>query len=141
MDSPTKSLELNFERLIAAKPDEVFAAWLDPKTPGSIWHVADKFILNAEVDGLFYWQMGDTPHYGRFTRVTRPSVLQHTWVSPYTEGLESLVTITFKKQGKDTLLKLVHAGLPHSDRGRAHNDGWTHFLGGFQERFAPVGST
>ena len=38
--------------------------------------------------------------------------MQHTWVSPNTLGEESTVTLTFQKQGEETLMTLVHSGLP-----------------------------
>src|ERR1700734_1817257 len=105
-----KTLELEFERTIPAPPEEVFAAWLDPKFPGNPWNMGEKLLLNPEVDGFFYWRVHGTPHYGRFTEVKRPARIQHTWVSPYTLGQESTVTLTFKKKGGDTLMTLVHSG-------------------------------
>ena len=59
-------------------------------------------------------------------------------MSPFTRGLESIVTVTFDKQGDDTLVKLTHANLPDDDLGRAHDDGWNQCLGLFVEQF-PAG--
>jgi uncharacterized protein YndB with AHSA1/START domain len=56
-------------------------------------------------------------------------------VSPNTQGDESTVTVTFKKEGEGTLMTLVHSDLPNTDGGRAHEDGWNHFLGIFPEQF------
>ena len=98
----TKTLEFKFERTIPAPLDEVYDAWLNPKIPGTPWHEADKLILNPKVDGFFYWLSRGTPHYGRFTEIERPSRIQHTWVSPNTLGEESMVMVTFTKQGEDT---------------------------------------
>src|SRR5664279_329805 len=107
-----KTFEVRVERTIPARVGEVFDAWLNPKVPGNPWHIADKYLLNPAVDGFFYWTIKGTPHYGRFTAVERPGRLQHTWMSPNTSGLESMVTVTFKGKGKDTLMTLVHSGLP-----------------------------
>jgi uncharacterized protein YndB with AHSA1/START domain len=128
-------MELKFERTIPATPAEVFDAWLDPEVPGNPWHEGDKLLLTAKVDGFFYWLTNDTAHYGRFTEVDRPDRIQHTWVSPYTLGQESTVTLTFKKKGEDTLMTLVHSDLPDSEEGRAHQDGWNHFLGVLVDHF------
>lgn len=135
MNKAKQTIEVKVERTIPASAAEVFDAWLDPKIPGNPWNMADKLILNPQADGLFYWGIQGTPHYGRFTEVKRPGRIRHTWMSPNTAGLESTVTVTFKKQGKDTLMTLVHSGLPNTDGGRSHDKGWNYFLGIFPEQF------
>ena len=135
MTTETKTIEVKVERTIQASPAEVFEAWLDPKVPGNPWSMAEKLLLNPVVDGLFYWKISGTPHYGRFTEVGRPGRIQHTWVSPNTLGLESMVTVTFTQQGKETLMTLVHSGLPDTDAGRGHEKGWNFFMGNFHEKF------
>ena len=135
MKNSKKTLELKFERTIAAPPGEVFDGWLNPKIPGNPWNAAEKFILDAKVDGLFYWLLKGTPHYGRFTKVERPGRIQHTWMSPNTLGQESTVTVTFKNQGENTLMTLVHSDLPDTDEARGHERGWNYFLGIFHEQF------
>jgi len=135
MSKSTKTIEFKFERKIPAPPSEVYDAWLDPKIPGTPWHEADKLILNPKVDGLWYWLIRGTSHYGRFTELDRPGRIQHTWVSPNTLGEESMVTVTFKKQGEDTLMTLVHSDLPDDDKGRAHEKGWNYFLDKLVDHF------
>jgi hypothetical protein len=56
-------------------------------------------------------------------------------VSPNTLGEESTVTVIFKKQGEDTLMTLVHSGLPDTDGGRGHEKGWNYFLDLFPLQF------
>ena len=140
MKKLAKTLEFKFERTIPAPATEVYDAWLDPKIPGNLWNFADKLILNPKVDGVYYAFAGETPHYGRFTQADRPARLQHTWVSPHTLGQESLVTVTFKKQGDETLMTLVHSDLPDTDGGRRHKDGWNYFLDTFQNQFGKKSS-
>jgi uncharacterized protein YndB with AHSA1/START domain len=135
MTDAAKTIEVTVERTIPAPLEQVFDAWLNPKTPGTAWHAADKFVLDAKVDGLFFWTIKGTAHYGRFTEVARPNRLQHTWMSPNTSGLESTVSVTFKSQGKETLMTLVHSGLPDTNQGRGHEKGWNFFLGSFCEQF------
>jgi uncharacterized protein YndB with AHSA1/START domain len=136
-----KTIEITIERTIPAPPSEVFDAWLNPKIPGNPWNMAEKLLLNPKVDGFFYWAVQGTPHYGRFTTVERPSRIQHTWMSPNTSGLESTVNVTFKGKGKDTLMTLVHSGLPDTDGGRSHNKGWNYFLDGFLSQLAKSAAT
>jgi len=135
MKQSTNKLEFTFERTIPAPPAEVYDAWMNPEIPGTPWHEADKLILDPKVDGLWYWLIRGTPHYGRFTEVDRPGRIQHTWVSPNTLGEESMVTVTFKKKGEGTLMALVHSGLPDDDRGRGHEKGWNYFLNIFPGQF------
>jgi uncharacterized protein YndB with AHSA1/START domain len=129
------TIELSFERSIAAPPGEVFDGWLSPKVPGTPWSAAERLILDPRVDGLFYWTLKGTAHYGRFTQLERPGRIQHTWVSPSTLGWESLVTVSFSKQAAHTLMRLVHSGLPDHELARGHERGWSYFLDVFREQF------
>jgi hypothetical protein len=100
--------------------------------------MGEKLLLNPKVDGFFYWLVGGTPHYGRFTELKRSAriqQIQHTWMSPNTSGLESMVSVTFKKKGRETLMTLVHSGLPDSEGGKSHDKGWTFFLDSFSGQF------
>ena len=135
MSKSTKTIEFKFERTIPAPPGEVFDAWLNPKISGNPWNAAEKFMLDPKVDGLFYWTLKGTSHYGRFTEIERPGRIQHTWVSPNTLGEESTVTVTFQKKGEDTLMTLVHSDLPDHELARGHEKGSNYFLEIFREQF------
>src|SRR5258707_14334564 len=135
MKESLKAIEIKVKRIIPAPLKEVFDGWLDPKIPGTPWNAAEKFLLDPKVDGLFYWRLKGTAHYGRFTQIERPGRIQHTWVSPNTLGEESTVTATFKEQGENTLMTLVHSDLPDTDEARGHERGWNYFLGIFSEQF------
>lgn len=136
MSEVKKTIEVRVERAIAAPVDETFDAWLSPKVPGTPWNLADKFVLNAQVDGLFFWSIQGMAHYGRFTEVQRPARLQHTWMSGSTSGQESTVTVTFSEKEEHTLMTLVHSGLPDTDGGIGHEKGWNFFLDNFAKKFS-----
>ncbi|HUN65781.1 MAG TPA: SRPBCC domain-containing protein [Bacteroidota bacterium] len=135
MSTPAKTIEIKIERTIPASPDELFDAWLNPEIPGTLWNAAEKYLLDPKVDGLFYWTLRGTSHYGRFTDIGRPGLIRHTWVSPNTLGWESIVTLTFAPRGEETLMTLVHSGLPDTEAGRGHEKGWNYFTGIFSEQF------
>jgi len=135
METSNRTLEFRFERTIQAPLTEVFDGWLDPKIPGNPWNAAEKFLLTAKVDGLFFWTLKGTSHYGRFTVFERPARIQHTWVSPKTLGKESTVTVTFTRKGEDTLMTLVHSDLPDHELARGHEKGWNYFLDIFSGQF------
>ena len=130
-----KTLAFTVERMIPAPPEDVFDAWLDPSVPGNPWHAAERFLLDSKVDGLFYWTLKGTAHYGRFTAFEPPRRIQHTWVSPNTLGHESTVTLTFVREGDGTRLTLVHSDLPDHELARGHEPGWSYFLDVFREQF------
>ncbi len=138
-----KTMDLTLTRTIPASPEEVFDGWLDATNPGTPWSMGKKLILakSPKPDDLFYFLTSKdepVPHFGRFVAIERPARVQYTWMSPYTRGLESVVTVTFRKKGDDTLLTLNHTGLPDDEYGRAHDGGWTYFLGVIEERFSKV---
>ena len=134
MSKDAKTIEIKVERTIPAARHRVFDAWLDPKAPGTPWSMAEKLLLNAQVDGLFYWLVRGTPHYGRFTELERGARIQHTWMSPYTHGLESTVTVTFQDKAGATVMTLVHSGLPDDSDGRSHEGAWGGILDGFAQK-------
>ncbi len=135
MTKPKKLMELKFERNLPTTPREAYAAWLNPKVPGTPWHDGDALLLNPKPNGFFYWLINDTAHYGRFTKLERARRIQHTWMSRYTEGEESMVTVTFEKSEGGTTMTLVHSGLPDNASGRAHDGGWNEFLDRFPKSF------
>ena len=140
-----KTTEINFTRTILAPVEEVFDAWLDPSHPATPFNGAEQLLIDPRVDGMFYFRHNiektKLPHMGRFTVIERPKKIQYTWMSLHTRGLESVVTVTFRKKGDDTLLTLNHANLPDDDFGHAHEGGWKHYLGLFEEHCAALAST
>jgi uncharacterized protein YndB with AHSA1/START domain len=136
----TKTMELTLTRTIPAAPAEVYSAWLDPNHPGNPWSGAQKVLIDARVDGLFYFLTAKKagsgyPHYGRFLTVEKNHRLRYGWMSPFTNGLESFVTVTFEAKGDDTLVTVNHAGLPDDDHGRLHDEGWKGCLEPFSAGF------
>ena len=136
MTTSTETVEVKVERTIPAPPGDVFDAWLDPRVPGTLWHENDKLIINPKVDGLWYLlSPKGTPHYGRFVEMDRPGRIQHSWMSRYTLGEESMVTVTFQKKGESTLMTLLHSGLPNDARAKAHDKGWNSIFDKFSNTF------
>jgi uncharacterized protein YndB with AHSA1/START domain len=135
-----KTIDVKVSRLIPGPAAEVFDVWLDPESPGAPWYGAKRIIMNARVDGLFYWASDSAgvarPHFGRFVAIERPRRVEHTWMSEHTRGLETTVELTFQARGDDTQLTIVHRGLPDDQGGRDHERGWTHFLTQIERHFA-----
>lgn len=129
-------------REIAARPRQVFQAWVDPKHPASPWSARNGIrlaIVNPAVGGLFYINMGPPmplpTHFGRFLRLDTPYLIEHTWASEGTLGAETRVRVTLKPKGKGTLLSLRHKGLPDAESARAHEEGWGMIVGWLADGF------
>jgi uncharacterized protein YndB with AHSA1/START domain len=137
--------ELKVARTVAAKPRAVFDVWMDPRQQGSPWFGTARLLINCKVDELFYFAVEHEgqmwAHYGRFVRLVQPSgdgggVAEFTWMSSATQGVESLVTVTFEPLGEETEVTLVHAFVPDNEMGRRHAEGWTWMLNVLAERFS-----
>ena len=141
-----KTTELESTRQINATPEEVYAVWIDPACPGSPWFgpnangMTSKVIFTAAVDGLFYHCVTNKGqawyHYGRFIQLEPAKVAEHTWLGEWTEGLESIVKTTFEAKDGGTLVTLRHTGVPDSDQGKQHKQGWDWCLHQLAEKMA-----
>lgn len=134
------TIDITLSRSVAATPEQVFDVWLDPNSPGGPWYGAQRTILHPVPDGLFYHCVGHEgrswAHYGRFVRLDRPGLIEHTWVSEATQGIETFLTLTFAPHGAETLVTLRHAKVPDDAMGRRHEEGWTYTLNALATRFA-----
>ena len=134
-----KLFDLTVSRTISATAEEIFDVWMDSNTPGGPWFGADRLILAPHVDGLFFHTIAhegrNWAHYGRFIAIDRPRVVQHTWVSESTKGVESTVTVTLEPKGDHTLVTLTHKDVPDDEQGRQHQDGWDWMLASLGDRF------
>ena len=133
-----KLLELTVSRTIDAAPAAVFDAWVDPAKV-SKWFGA-RVIMNPVVDGLYYicvtHQGRNWPHYGRFLRIERPRLVEQTWMSESTHGLESIVTFSIgpAPRGAGCEVTIRHTGLPSEKERQNHEDGWTGLLEALEQQ-------
>ena len=141
-----QTYELTLNRTIAAPPEEVYDAWLDPSLPCNPWHGSKKIDWQPKVGGLWYFlhvltadkanAPYERPHFGRFVTLERGKKIQLDWMSYNTRGLESVVTATFHAKGNETLLSLTHANIPDDELGRAHEKGWAQLTSLLEKQFA-----
>lgn len=132
--------DITVNRTIPASAEKIYDVWIDPKSPGGPWHGAERVIFNPVVDGLYYLAIkheGRTwPHYGRFTKMERPRLVEFTWMSEGTKGAESVVTVTLQPRGDETEVTLRHAGVPDDELGHQHKEGWTWILSALADAVA-----
>jgi len=132
--------DITVNRTIPAPAEKIYDVWIDPKSPGGPWHGAERVIFNPVVDGLYYLAIKHEgrvwPHYGRFTKLERPRLVEFTWMSEGTKGAESVVTVTLQPRGDQTDVTLRHAGVPDDELGRQHKEGWTWILNALADALA-----
>lgn len=140
---PTESLIL--ERTIAASPQTVFEAWLDPEILGGFMKPAPgagiaRVEVDARVGGSFLVVMRvgeqEIPHSGEYLAIDRYRRLAFSWVSE-AAGRDSRVELTFEPVGSDaTRLVLRHQGLPSQPARTAHQGGWEHIVASLESTLA-----
>lgn len=139
----TATATIVVRRKIAATPEELFDAWLDPQAL-ALWmrptgirrttatndaRVGGRYEILMEGDQASY------PHHGVYRTIDRPRRLAFTWVSKGTLGRESLVTVDFVPQGALTEVVITHEQLPDG-ASASHTEGWTSALARLAERGA-----
>lgn len=132
----TTDLELKITRRIAATPERLFDAWLDPATirrfmsPGegtSTLRAETDPRVGGRYDIVMQNDMGEIPHWGEYREIDRPKRLSFTWNSPHAVP-DSLVTVTFRAVGDETEVTLVHDRFPSDALRDGHERGWAEIL-------------
>src|SRR5579862_6834521 len=140
-----KTRDLTVSRTIPAAAEAVFNVWMDPSSPGGPWFGSKRIIEKPHVDGLFFLAVeheGRTwPHYGRFLRIESPRRIEYTWVSESTQGLETIVAVTFEPRDGATFVTLKHSGVPDDAEGRKHEEGWAWLLSALESAFGAKAAT
>jgi len=130
-------LSLTMTRRFAAAPDEVFAAWTDPRRIGR-WIgprgvTAEATKLDARPGGAYCIAMtmpsGEIRTVrGVYREIRPPERLVFTWAWDGDDGKpghESLVTLTFKPVGRETEMTLRQERFASREARDRHEHGWT----------------
>jgi uncharacterized protein YndB with AHSA1/START domain len=130
-------VSLTIERRIAAPPEAVFDAWIDPAavgrwlfaTPGG---VMERVEIDARVGGGFtiVERRGDdvAEHYGEYVEIERPRrIAFEFWTSLGEE--RTRVTATIEADGEGSRITLTHDGV-WADWEAQTQKGWTMILDG-----------
>jgi uncharacterized protein YndB with AHSA1/START domain len=134
-----EALTLHLEARLAAPPERVFGAFLDPASLAEWWgpfgFTAREVELDTRPGGLFRITMqppeGDAFHLGgEFREIEAPRRLVHTFVyeEPDTDDQETVVTLTFEPAGDGTRLVFEQGPFKTEARLELHRVGWTETL-------------
>jgi uncharacterized protein YndB with AHSA1/START domain len=138
-ETSRETIRLSVERRIAAPPEQVFDAWLDPKAVGR-WLFAtpdgtmEKVEIEPRVGGRFMIaeRRGDelAEHFGEYVEIDRPRRLVFTFATSV-EETPSRVTVTMEPDGEATRLTLVHEmDAKWADYADKTRQGWTMIVDG-----------
>lgn len=125
-----KTVSVTVTRQLKASPERVYRAFTDPRDIQR-WFQPLRLIIDVKVDGLWHseqeFEGKRWPHYGRFLKLERPRLVEETWMSEATHGLESVVRFELTPKDGGTDVKVTHSGLPEDEAG-SHREGWTQIL-------------
>ncbi|CAA0108626.1 Uncharacterised protein [Mycolicibacterium vanbaalenii] len=123
------------QRVMPARPEEVFDEWLDPEAladwmcPRPVRCVA--ITVEPHVGGRVRFDVDDSGSLvlitGQFLDIDRPRLLRFTWShSGWTDPtVTSIVSVAFEPAGEDqTLMSIEHSLLP-PEAIEDHDLGWT----------------
>jgi uncharacterized protein YndB with AHSA1/START domain len=132
MNAALASAAVVVRRTIAATPEVLFDAWLDPISlshwmrPGGIQSTQARVDprVGGEYEVIMRTDTNPIRHRGVYRAIERPRRLVFTWESPPTDNRETLVTVDFLAKGKSTEIVVTHEQLPESAL-PSHANGWT----------------
>jgi uncharacterized protein YndB with AHSA1/START domain len=132
MNAALASAAVVVRRTIAATPEVLFDAWLDPISlshwmrPGGIQSTQARVDprVGGEYEVIMRTDTNPIRHRGVYRAIERPRRLVFTWESPPTDNRETLVTVDFIAKGKSTEIVVTHEQLPESAL-PSHANGWT----------------
>jgi uncharacterized protein YndB with AHSA1/START domain len=136
---------LTLKRRLEAPPGKVYEAWTDPDKIMRWWGPERAEPLRAEADtrvgGRFrvIFRTPDGEEHdvsGVYREVVPDEKLVFTWAWRTTPERESLVTLTFKRDGDGTLLTLLHEQFFDEIARDNHGTGWTGALDKLEQLFA-----
>ncbi|MFY0595946.1 MAG: SRPBCC domain-containing protein [Cognatishimia sp.] len=129
-------LSLSVDRVIAATPEKVFNAWLNPALLGKFMRPGPdmdeaRCTTDAQEGGTYeiIMKAGDQeiPHKGTYKKIAPHSQIIFTWESAFSPA-ESEVTLDIRPEGEGSHIRLTHVTFYDEETRDNHQGGWTQIL-------------
>ncbi len=121
---------LEAETRVRARPETVFAFFTDAALY-RLWK-GDDAVLDPRPGGLYRVRMpGQAVVEGTYLVVEQPDRLVFTWGwvgNPDVPPGSTTVEVTFTQEHEETVVRLVHRGLPTEPIRDQHAGGWHHYF-------------
>jgi uncharacterized protein YndB with AHSA1/START domain len=135
----TAAGSLVLQRVFAAPPEIVFAAWSDPTHVAEWWHpkgfTTPVFEMDFRVGGRFRYGIRSARHdgwaHGTYREIEAPHRIVFTFQwegGPAAPQAETLITLTFEPRGDDTLLTFRQEPFASDAARHSHGQGWHQVL-------------
>lgn len=129
------SFGVDVEIRVRARPETVFAYFTDAARYRT-W-MGDSAVLDPRPGGRYQVSFPGRPDVqGEYLVVSPPDRLVFTWGWAGSDTIppgSTTVTVTLTPDGDETVVRLVHAGLPTDGDQAQHREGWQYFLDRLRE--------
>ena len=125
-----RTTSITREVRIAASPETIFPFFTDPQKMTK-WKGTSADLDPTAGGGYRVDVRPGAIAVGKYVEIDPPRRIVFTWGwegDPNVPPGSSRVEITLTPEGDGTLVTLTHSGLPGTEAGAAHADGWEHFL-------------
>ncbi len=128
---------LQVTKVIRAKRSRVFEAWTKPEVFRKWFGPPGKSVAIREMDmrvgGAYVIEMTDagapakdpSKVWGMYREIVPDEKVQFTWMGHWTNGEETLVTVSLKDVEGGTLVSILHERFASEESKKGHEQGWT----------------